>query len=176
LRATQSLGWTEIEVNVMQPIDTEAALNIEIGENEEREPFTFSEQMAYAKLIDAIEQVKALERKSAGGREAGRGRPGTNEKDVPNEAHPIDEGRTRKKSQRSSALAQQPMIAQNMSKLTLHQMLSSKSIKENDLFVEYARSPVQRHTLVDARSPFVGIKIINFGPAFFFVSTWAGDP
>lgn len=75
LRAAQSLGWEEIAVTVVAPKDAEAALSIEYSENVQREAFTFSEKMDYARLIEEIEQAKALERKSVGGETAGRNRP-----------------------------------------------------------------------------------------------------
>lgn len=68
LRAAQSLGWMEIEATIAAPKDAEAALLIEHSENEQREAFTFSEKMDYARLIEAIERAKALERKSMGGK------------------------------------------------------------------------------------------------------------
>ena len=74
LRAAQLLGWTEIDVNVISPQDAEAALRIEHSENEQREPFTYAEKMDYTRLIEEIEQTKALQRKSVGGTIAGRGR------------------------------------------------------------------------------------------------------
>ena len=52
----------------MPLVDAEAALHIEIGENEYREPFTFSEKTDVSRLILEIEQAKAIERKSAGGK------------------------------------------------------------------------------------------------------------
>ena len=66
IMAAQLLGWTEIEVNVVSPADAEAALHIEISENEQREPFTFSEKMAYAQLLEIIEQEKAKKRMAIG--------------------------------------------------------------------------------------------------------------
>ena len=66
LQAAQLLGWTEIDVNEVSPKDAEAALRIEISENEQREPFTYSEKMDYAALIREIEQAKAQERMLAG--------------------------------------------------------------------------------------------------------------
>ena len=68
LRAAQTLGWTEIEATVAAPKDAEAALFIEHSENEQREQFTFSEKMDYAKLIEEIERAKAQERMLAGKR------------------------------------------------------------------------------------------------------------
>ena len=66
IKAAVSLGWKEIEVNAVSPSDAEAALLIEISENEQREPFTFSEKIDFARLITEIEQVKAKERMTAG--------------------------------------------------------------------------------------------------------------
>jgi ParB family chromosome partitioning protein len=68
LRAAQSLGWTEIEVNIVTAADAEAALNIEYSENIQREQFTFSEKMKYSQLIEEIEKAKALERMAEGGK------------------------------------------------------------------------------------------------------------
>ena len=68
LQAAQLLGWTEIDVNVVPPKDAEAALRIEISENEQRENFTYTERMDFAALIKEIEQAKARERMSQGGK------------------------------------------------------------------------------------------------------------
>lgn len=74
VKAAQSLGWTEIEVTVVSPSDAEAALRIEISENEQREPFNFAEKMDYARLIEEIEKAKAKERQIDSGTTHGRGR------------------------------------------------------------------------------------------------------
>ena len=66
IRAAQSLGWAEIDVKVVAPADAEAALKIEISENEQREEFTYSEKMDYARLIEVIIKAKANERMLAG--------------------------------------------------------------------------------------------------------------
>lgn len=66
LRAAESLGWQEIDVAVLSPKDAEATLRIEYSENEQRENFTFSEKMDYARLIEEIEQAKAKERMLSG--------------------------------------------------------------------------------------------------------------
>ena len=66
LRAAQSLGWTEIEATVAAPKDAEAALIIEHSENVQREQFTFSEKMDFARLMEEIEKAKANERMLAG--------------------------------------------------------------------------------------------------------------
>ena len=68
IQAAKSLGWTEIEVNVVTPVGAEALLRIEISENEQREPFTFSERDYYRKLLEEVEMVKARERMSLGGK------------------------------------------------------------------------------------------------------------
>lgn len=66
LRAMEMNGETEIDVNVIPAADAEAAIRIEFSENEQREEFTYSEQMDYARLIEEIESVKSAERMSAG--------------------------------------------------------------------------------------------------------------
>ena len=79
LRAAQLLGWSQIESSVAKPKDAEAVLNIEYSENMQRETFTYSEKMDYARLITEIEKQKAQERKQAGqilgGVKAGKSRP-----------------------------------------------------------------------------------------------------
>ena len=87
LRAIESIGLGEIDVNVVSPADAEIALRIEVSENEQREPFTFSEKMDFARMLENIEREKALERKSIGGK-------GGFEEDVPAGAH-LQKGRTR---------------------------------------------------------------------------------
>jgi ParB family chromosome partitioning protein len=66
LRAVELNGGTEIDAKVFAPSDAETALGIEVSENEQREPFTFTEKMEFAALLKEIEQAKALERKRAG--------------------------------------------------------------------------------------------------------------
>ena len=68
LRAVESMGLDEIDVNVVEPSDAEMQLRIEISENEQREPFTFSEKVDYGKLLEEIEKTKAKERMSLGGK------------------------------------------------------------------------------------------------------------
>ena len=68
LKALEKLSRDEIAINIVSPADAEAALRIEISENEQREPFTFSEKMDLAQLLEGIEKAKALERKSLGGK------------------------------------------------------------------------------------------------------------
>jgi len=62
LKAIEMLGHSEIAVNVVSPVDAEAALRIEISENEQREPFTFSETVDYGRMLEEIEKAKAKER------------------------------------------------------------------------------------------------------------------
>jgi hypothetical protein len=88
LRAAQALGWEQIAVTVVAPKDAEAALNIEYSENVQREAFTYSEKMDYARLIAEIEKAKAHERRVTGGETAGRSRP---QKDGLHGSHPIGE-------------------------------------------------------------------------------------
>ena len=82
LRAAQLLGWSQIESSVAQPKDAEAILNIEYSENMQRETFTYSEKMDYARLIAEIEKQRAQERKQEGqilgGTKAGKSRPQQN--------------------------------------------------------------------------------------------------
>ena len=66
IQAAQSLGWPEIEINVVTLADAESALSLEISENEQREPFTYSEKMDCARMIERIESVKARERMLSG--------------------------------------------------------------------------------------------------------------
>ncbi len=66
LRAARELGWSEIEATVVPPKGAEEALKIEYSENEQRESFTYSEKMDYARLIAEIEKAKAKERMLAG--------------------------------------------------------------------------------------------------------------
>jgi ParB-like chromosome segregation protein Spo0J len=68
LRAVEMLGHDEIAVNVISPANAEEELRIEISENEQREPFTFTEKMDFARLLGDIEQAKAKERMSLGGK------------------------------------------------------------------------------------------------------------
>ena len=68
LRATEMLGHNEIAVNIVTPADAEAMLRIEISENEQREPFTFSEQVDYGRMLEDIIKAKAQERMLSGKR------------------------------------------------------------------------------------------------------------
>lgn len=68
IKAAQLLGWKEIEVNPVSPADAEAALRIEISENEQREPFTFTEKVDFGMLLEEIEAAKAKERMAEGGK------------------------------------------------------------------------------------------------------------
>ena len=78
LRAMELNGETEIDAKVFPASDAEAALKIEYFENDQREPFTFSEEMDYTMLIEEIEKAKAKERQAEGqalgGTIAGHGR------------------------------------------------------------------------------------------------------
>jgi ParB family chromosome partitioning protein len=67
LKAMISIGETEIEARVYLATSAESALKIEYSENEQREEFTFSERLDYARLIEEIEKAKSLDRKSIGG-------------------------------------------------------------------------------------------------------------
>ena len=62
IKACQLLGWTEIDVRVMDVRDYEHQLKLEISENENRKELTHSERVAYAREVDRIEREKARER------------------------------------------------------------------------------------------------------------------
>ena len=68
LRACKSLGWPQIEVRMMDTRDAEHELNIEISENEVRRDFTKAERVDYMKRLYRIEEAKAKERMSDGGK------------------------------------------------------------------------------------------------------------
>ena len=68
LRALEHIGVGEIDVNIVSPANAEAELRIEISENEQREPFTFSEKMNFARLLEEIVKAKGKERMSLGGK------------------------------------------------------------------------------------------------------------
>ncbi|MEI4618637.1 ParB N-terminal domain-containing protein, partial [Bacillus cereus] len=68
LRACKHLNYQQIEVRVMSVRDYEHKLKIEIGENEHRKEFTFSERMAWARELERVESAKAKERMSEGGK------------------------------------------------------------------------------------------------------------
>ncbi|MHB0800787.1 ParB N-terminal domain-containing protein [Bacillus thuringiensis] len=65
LRACKYLNYQQIEVRVMSVRDYEHKLRIEIGENEHRKEFTFSERMAWARELERVESAKARERRGA---------------------------------------------------------------------------------------------------------------
>ncbi|MGR5989431.1 ParB N-terminal domain-containing protein [Bacillus cereus] len=65
LRACKHLNYQQIEVRVMSVRDYEHKLKIEIGENEHRKEFTFSERMAWARELERVESAKARERQGA---------------------------------------------------------------------------------------------------------------
>ncbi|MCQ6288749.1 MULTISPECIES: ParB N-terminal domain-containing protein [Bacillus cereus group] len=62
LRACKHLNYQQIEVRVMSVRDYEHKLKIEIGENEHRKEFTFSERMAWARELERLESAKGRER------------------------------------------------------------------------------------------------------------------
>jgi len=68
LKAVTFLGLMEIEANIVDPKDAEAALRIEISENEQRKPFTFSEKAYFGKLLADVEKAKAVTRMAIGGK------------------------------------------------------------------------------------------------------------
>lgn len=66
LRACKSLGWSQIEVRMMDTRDAEHELNVEISENENRKEFSKAERVDYMKRLLAIERAKASERQNLG--------------------------------------------------------------------------------------------------------------
>lgn len=66
LRACKSLGWTQIEIRMMDTRDAEHELNVEISENDVRKGFTKSERVDYMKRLLRIEAAKASEREHSG--------------------------------------------------------------------------------------------------------------
>jgi len=68
LKACEMLEWDGIPAVLASPQDAESALLIEISENIQREPLTFSEKMEYGGLLEEIEVAKAKERMAMGGK------------------------------------------------------------------------------------------------------------
>ena len=66
LNACKKLGMTEIEANIMTVEDALAKLKIEISENENRKPFTFSEKMRWAELLKKEYRKQAEENQKSG--------------------------------------------------------------------------------------------------------------
>ena len=64
LRAVKRLGWTQVEVRMMDTRDAEHELNIEISENDVRKAFSKSERVDYMYRLMRIEKEKARERQS----------------------------------------------------------------------------------------------------------------
>lgn len=74
LLACKSLGWSQIEVRMMDTRDAEHELNVEISENENRKEFSKAERVDYMKRLLRIESAKAKEKMSAGGNSSEVGR------------------------------------------------------------------------------------------------------
>ena len=68
LRAMESIGETEIDAKIFSAVDAEEALKIEFAENKERKEFTVDEVDKYGELLEEIQDMKAKERMSAGGK------------------------------------------------------------------------------------------------------------
>lgn len=66
IRAMKYLGWSEVEVRVMEPEDAEHELRLEIAENDERKQFSKSEIIEGAKKLERIVAAKAEQRMKAG--------------------------------------------------------------------------------------------------------------
>lgn len=63
LAALKLNGESEVDVLVMEIRDAEHMLNLEISENETRKDFSKSERIEYARRLERIESLKALQRK-----------------------------------------------------------------------------------------------------------------
>lgn len=94
LKACKSLGWTQIEVRMMDTRDAEHELNVEISENDVRKGFTKSERVDYMKRLLRIEQAKANERERSG---------------VKNPSPNSDEGRSDEKTARQFGIGKDTM-------------------------------------------------------------------
>jgi hypothetical protein len=68
LEAAKLIQMTELRATVLSPMQAEEMLEIEIAENEQRLNFTTAERLEYVEKIKAIEQAKARERMSLGGK------------------------------------------------------------------------------------------------------------
>lgn len=66
LEACKSLGWSQIEIRMMDTRNAYHELNVEISENESRKEFSKSERVDYMKRLLRIEQAKAKERQESG--------------------------------------------------------------------------------------------------------------
>lgn len=71
LNACKKLGMKEIEANIMTAEDALAKLKIEISENENRKPFTFSEKMRWAEILKKEYQKIAEENSRANLKDSG---------------------------------------------------------------------------------------------------------
>ena len=68
LEAAKLIKMMELRATVLSPMQAQEMLEIEIAENEQRLDFTTAERLEYAEKIKAIEQAKARERMSLGGK------------------------------------------------------------------------------------------------------------
>jgi hypothetical protein len=66
LECAKQLGWTEIQANVMAPIEAEEVFMMEFAENERRKNFSKDERFQCAKILLVIEKEKAHQRKLSG--------------------------------------------------------------------------------------------------------------
>ncbi len=64
LKAVEQLGDTNIRATVMSPMEADAALMLEISENEQRKQFTTAERLAFAERIKAVETEKGKQRRA----------------------------------------------------------------------------------------------------------------
>ena len=66
LSACKLLGWTEVEVSIINTADAEKELTVEIAENNLRKSFTNEELVNAGISLERIEKIKAEERMKAG--------------------------------------------------------------------------------------------------------------
>lgn len=66
IRACKELGWTEIDVRVMDTRDADHELSIELSENLTRKSFTREEAIDAGRRLERIERAKAEERMKSG--------------------------------------------------------------------------------------------------------------
>ena len=68
IRAMEMNGEAEIDAKIFPVFEAEDALKIEYSKNEQREGFTLVEKLEYARVLEEIESMKALQRKAVGGK------------------------------------------------------------------------------------------------------------
>ena len=89
LRACKSLGWTQIEVHMLDTRDAAHDLDVEMSENNMRRNFTGSELAKGIRRQMAIESERARERMAEGGRGGNVSTPSSKARDKAGEAFGI---------------------------------------------------------------------------------------